>query len=629
MRLRGALGAVSAALLIVAVGAGCGSGGGAAVPDPVIDLKALDFGPYNPEPRDMGTPKNDLQARDIEAERLGDSVPLAMDIDPELTYGGNSGSIVFVDPKATLLGNFADVGNFAQDAPNFLGGFISYGSSAQANDGLELINAVMIFPDATQAAGAAVALERRNFGKKPGNQPVWIPKYPTAHAHWQPGTQAIDDWYAIGRLVVLTSFFDQARIWFHHTDLPALVTMVTKSLDAVVPAVARLTPRPVDKLSDQPIDIDGMLGRTLVRPALAHGDWANPPGVYTAHAALNWSTDPVAAQQWMRADGVDLFAEYGDDLYRARDAAGAKDVRDQLGDPANTGRGSSVPGRPAAGELDVRTLNIGNYQVAPIDSTHEYSHSYLEGKTLAAIRLADHMITGLDIDPRLRFGSGAEDVSEDDEWSKILSTPSVNAALQDKAMFAFSSGNMDLQPDPHGDNNPNATLLTLSVIQFPGDDQACKAATDIGEADFNMNPTANRAVSLQKYPEARSYRQPGTPILDTIIAHGYYVVKAYMQVPHGNLDALTSMAEKVYNKQLSLLDSLPPLTPIEVIKQPPDPDGMIRRLLLPDQDWVYDATLLASYGLRGFLQLQWDRGAARKLYQSLPIDRFGVSDAYT
>ncbi len=334
---------VAAMALVTACATGCGSGPGAAPADPVIDLATLDFGPYEATPRDMGKPKNAYQARDYEAERLGDVVPLAMDIDPGLTYGGNSGSLVFEDPKDTQLHNFGDFEHFAEDAPNFIGGYISYGIDSRDNDGIELLNAVLLFPDEKQAADAAAALEHRDFVAKPDNQPVPVPKYPAAHAHWQPGNQSIDSWYATGTLVVFTSDYDHTKIWFHHTDLPALVTMVTKSLDTIVPAVSKFTPTPANELADKPIDIEGMLGRTMVRPKAATGEWLNPPVVFHAHAALGWTTDPVADQKIFQKAGVDLFAEYGNSLYRARDAQGAKEVRDQLGDPAKHFKSAAPP----------------------------------------------------------------------------------------------------------------------------------------------------------------------------------------------------------------------------------------------------------------------------------------------
>lgn len=336
-------------LLITTLLAGCGSGHGGPPPQPAIDLSKLDFGPYDPNPRDMGTPKNDFQAKDVEAERLGNVVPLAMDIDPALVYGGNANAVVFEDPKDTMLRNFCDLDNFAALAPGLVGGFLSYGTSNQANGGIELVNVVMIFPDEKSAGGAATALEHLDFTGKPDHQPVPIPKYPAAHAHWEPGTQAINDWYASGKMLVFTSMYDHAKIWFHHTDLPEMVGMVAKSLDKVVPAIATFTPHPVDKLTDQPIDDSGMLGRTMVRPKASSNDWVNPPAVYDAHAALNWSSDPLETQKWFGADGVDKVAQYGNDLYRTRDAAAARDARDQLAGPTKHFKSAAPPrGLPIA-----------------------------------------------------------------------------------------------------------------------------------------------------------------------------------------------------------------------------------------------------------------------------------------
>ncbi|MGF6884058.1 hypothetical protein ABIA39_003701 [Nocardia sp. GAS34] len=346
---RSSVSAIGLTLLLTALLTGCGSSHGGSSPTPRIDLSALDFGPYDASPRDMGKPKNALQAADIEAERLGNVVPLAMDIDPALVYGGNSNAVVFTDPKNSMLPNFCNLDNFAAVAPGLVGGFVSYGRSSQANAGLELVDAVMLFPDEQSAAGAATALEHLDFTSKPGNHPVPIPKYPAAHAHWEPGTQAIDDWYASGKMLVFTSVYDHARIWFHHADLPELVGKVTKSLDTVVPAIAKFTPHPVDQLTYQPIDDSGMLGRTMVRPKASTDDWLNPPAVYDAHAALNWSTDPLSTQQWLVADGVDKYAQYGNDLYRTRDEGTALDARDQLGDPEKHFKSAAPPrGLPIA-----------------------------------------------------------------------------------------------------------------------------------------------------------------------------------------------------------------------------------------------------------------------------------------
>ena len=75
----------------------------------------------------------------------------------------------------------------------------------------------------------------------------------------------------------------------------------------------------------------------------------NPPSVYDAHAQLNWTTDPLETQKWFAADGVDRSPQYGNDLFRTRDAAAAEEAVDQLAGPAKHFKSAAPPrGLPIA-----------------------------------------------------------------------------------------------------------------------------------------------------------------------------------------------------------------------------------------------------------------------------------------
>ncbi|BCK53167.1 DUF7373 family lipoprotein [Nocardia wallacei] len=348
--MRRTTGLLAAGLLVASlVTAGCGSDGGggdAVAAEPVVDIGQLDLGPYSGEPHDMGLPKNDEAARMIEAERFGNLLPLPSDVDPAFVHPAPMAALVFVDPKYSLLSDIIkiDTSRFHEDAPDFVSGFASYARNDPYNQGMELANTVMLFPDSQKAADAAAALERTDFGYNNRNQPVTLPKYPGVHAHWDPTVQSIGSWYATGPFVVYTWIYDQAKAWLEKVDLPALTTLLQKSLDTVVPAISKFTPTPRDKLMSQPIDRDDMLRRTLIRPKEdALGAWLNPPGVYDAHAALHFSSDPAESKQLFEENGVDRFADYGTQLFRARDAAAAQKVRDELGDPTRNFRRAAAP----------------------------------------------------------------------------------------------------------------------------------------------------------------------------------------------------------------------------------------------------------------------------------------------
>ncbi|MBF6171353.1 DUF7373 family lipoprotein [Nocardia blacklockiae] len=339
-----AAGLLAASLLV----AGCGSDGGGdtEAAEPVVDIHQLDLGPYSGQPHDMGTPKNIEAARMIEAERFGNLLPLPSDIEPGFVHPAPMAALVFVDPKYSLLNDIIkiDTSRFHEDAPDFVSGFASYARNDPYNQGMELANTAMLFPDEQKAAAAAAALERTDFSFNDRNQPVTLPKYPGLHAHWDPTVQSVGAWYAAGRFVIYTWIYDQAKAWLNKVDLPALTGLLQKSLDTIVPAISKFTPTPADKLMAQPIDVEDMLRRTLIRPKEdTGGAWLNPPGVYDAHAALHFSSDPAESKALFEAAGVDKFADYGTQLFRARDAAGARKVRDELGDPQRNFRGAAAP----------------------------------------------------------------------------------------------------------------------------------------------------------------------------------------------------------------------------------------------------------------------------------------------
>ena len=245
------------------------------------------------------------------------------------------------------------------------------------------------------------------------------------------------------------------------------------------------------------------------------------------------------------------------------------------------------------------------------------------------MRLANHVALGIDIDPRLKFGAGAAAVVHSYDFTPPLSSEGAEAALKDNAMFGFASGSMDIRPSGPVYSLPNATLLTLTVLQFPTDDDADRAAADIEGADFGSNPRQNIHVQLGKFPTAHSHSQSGTTALESAIAHGHYVVIAFAQVPGGDPNSSSSLTEKAFDKQTAMLDSLPPLAPVDVLKLDMDTDGMLRRLLNPGKTWDPDPESLASFDLQGFLQFQADLGSEKALYNTLHIEKIGVAGSYS
>ncbi|MEU7142975.1 hypothetical protein ABZ942_26260 [Nocardia sp. NPDC046473] len=286
-----------------------------------------------------------------------------------------------------------------------------------------------------------------------------------------------------------------------------------------------------------------------------------------------------------------------------------------------------MSGTANPGEIDVRTLDVGKYPTEPLDTYAEYSHSLRGGAALAVARLADHVVTGIDIDPELRYGTGVQEITKPDDVKNVLAEQSVPIATRNKILFGFASGSSDFLPQPAVAVPPESTLTTVTVMQFPDPESAERAAAEFEEADFAVAPDQNERVQLAKYPLAHSHWRPGTPTIGSSVAHGNYVINTFISISQPDLGALTGLVEKVFTAQLPMLDTLTPLSAEQVLRLDIDPAGVIRRVLNPMKLPVPDVGGLAAYELQGFLHWQTDRAAAKNLYAN--GERFVFSDAYS
>ncbi|WP_456093892.1 DUF7373 family lipoprotein [Nocardia suismassiliense] len=292
-----------------------------------------------------------------------------------------------------------------------------------------------------------------------------------------------------------------------------------------------------------------------------------------------------------------------------------------------TGCGAPMTGTPRPGEVDVRTFDVGQYSTEPLDSYFEYIHSVRSGNSLAVSRLANHVVTGIDIDAKLRYGTGVQEITKPDDVKNVLAEQNVPIAARNKMLFGFASGSSDFKADPHVAVPPDSTLTTVTVMQFPDPEYADRAAAEFEEADFAVAPDQNERVPLAAYPRAHSHWRPGTPTIGSVVAHGNYVVSTFISTPKPDLADLTTLVEKVYAAQLPMLDTLAPLSAEQALRLDLDPEGVIRRVLNPDKNGVPSVGSLAAYELQGFLHWQTDRTAAKNLYAH--GERFILSGAYS
>ncbi|MGW5310865.1 DUF7373 family lipoprotein [Nocardia thailandica] len=293
------------------------------------------------------------------------------------------------------------------------------------------------------------------------------------------------------------------------------------------------------------------------------------------------------------------------------------------------GCGQTITGTAAPGEIDVRKLDVGRFPTMPLGDYYEYSHSVRSGTSLAVTRLADSVVLGDRIDPKLAYGTGIQSITRPGDVKNALSDQGVAVAERNGLMFGWMSGSSDVEPIPNQKVPASATLTTVTVMQFPDAGSAANAAREFEDADFAVAADTNQRVPLAKYPEAYTHWRPGTPTIGSTAARGNYVVNVFASTASADLALLTSLVEKTYAAQFPELDKLAPLTKEQVMRLDLDPEGMKQRILNPNKIGVPSVGSLATYRLNGFLHFQPDRERARRIYAEAGAEYITFSEAYS
>ncbi|WP_157513934.1 DUF7373 family lipoprotein [Nocardia concava] len=326
--------AMAAALaIVVAATAACGSDDDPAPATPVepaIDLSKLDTGNLPTEPKHYDKAADPQLARIVQAERLANYIPLPVEVNPEIKYPAPAVSAAvrpFIDlgSSAIKLRAKADPAALAAAAPGFLSGFVTTGSSDPTPDlSYEYENLVLMFTDEGAAKAAAPALGQVDFDAIGGSRRLGIDKYPDAFVYLDTSydfNAGVRSWYATGRFVIFTYVWDNVMAETGVSDPAKLTARVQLGLDAIPPALAKFPAIPADQLTEQQVDMDGVLGRSLPTVAVDQSE-RGIPGVYDRHGGLQLFPGDEAATLFEQT-GVDRVAFNGGSVFRARDAAGA------------------------------------------------------------------------------------------------------------------------------------------------------------------------------------------------------------------------------------------------------------------------------------------------------------------
>lgn len=326
-------------LVIAASGAvACGNSvqGNAQKSPPTADAGDLQPGNYPTTPRpDLG--KAGAEGHLVEARRMAEFMVWPFEIDPELTAGGGVTPGSFTSPvrEADSIGAILDVTMPEGAKAHFVTGF----TAQRANEGAfkkEIQTMVVRYASPDDAAHAVAELST-NATKLPflasdppiTTRPTEIPRHSeTAALTWESyGNSLVLAYTAHGPYALIQQTASNEGV-------AAAAELAAKTLDKQAPLIDSFQATPVDKLADLPLDPDGLLARTL-EPAEDQRT-VTRLGLYGPHGFLAYSSAPAEDQKLLDEAGVDAVAIFGDDVYRARDNAGAKHVIDGFADYYST-----------------------------------------------------------------------------------------------------------------------------------------------------------------------------------------------------------------------------------------------------------------------------------------------------
>ncbi|WP_422615825.1 DUF7373 family lipoprotein [Nocardia lijiangensis] len=320
MRIRPIL-CVLAITLVASVG--CGSDQGPSNASK-YDVSQLDSGNYPTTPRDPEKARTDKSGRLLEAARIGAVVPLAADVDGKFAFK----TTIYIDRRLTPDFIPRDINGantpdeFNSMAPGFVAGWYTRG---QRRQGIALGRALdmhtLRFETADQARAAADRIADRLDENAPGDR-VAIPGFSSARGKWSLGKRRLEALLAQDALLLMVRVEDPVS---EPADPAPLSELAQRAFTKMLDGLKNYTPTPLDQLNSLPIDVDGMLRRTLpLEDKSQFTANTDPSMVLTRQAWLHAAYQPNLVKAAYADAGVDLVGVSGGNLYRTRDFASSE-----------------------------------------------------------------------------------------------------------------------------------------------------------------------------------------------------------------------------------------------------------------------------------------------------------------
>lgn len=272
--------------------------------------------------------------------------------------------------------------------------------------------------------------------------------------------------------------------------------------------------------------------------------------------------------------------------------------------------GCTISGHAAPARLDLGVLDVGGYSKVPLDEPSVREEKY--GRIVESVRMGEAIIDPVQADAALRFavGLGIAALPTPVHATRRLAE-AVRPVLEQQGMIAgfWVSGSAQDDEDGHNRQTIGSRTLSVTLLRFPDDASAKRAAAGIDAADFAVHPD-NVAVKVRGFAEAHAHWRPTEPTLAATIAHGPFVVNVLVGHKTPDLAALSGLAADAFTAQVSALDKFQPTPVDQVAALSLDRDGMLRRSLpLTTGTWPFpNVTVTPGSGVANWSDLVIETG---------------------
>ena len=291
--------------------------------------------------------------------------------------------------------------------------------------------------------------------------------------------------------------------------------------------------------------------------------------------------------------------------------------------------GCGVKGTPVAAELDVRTLDVGAYAVGK----HAYPQTAgASGGLVESMRMSRAVVPAVKIDPSLVIGQGGRVVANNaDATTRLLAAVSRPILDRENMLAGYTTSGADRAPEPGSDvATSDTTSITDFVMRFPDADTATRAAGELEDADFGVDPVDDQKLTLPKYPGALIHWRPGIATIGAFLAHNDFVVSLFVERPRPDDRDLLTWIGKCLDAQVPALDAFTATPKDRLANLPLDPDGLLARAVVRDRATITpDPDRFASYGPADFVDNGQDEVGRQILAEETGLDAYAIADTTT